>query len=506
MIKKQFNLRDYQIKFMNDIRVGVKRDKRILAVSATGSGKTKTFISIADNARLKGKTVLILSDSTRIFKQIADEITCTYINPDAKNVNIILNGHVYLAMAQTLMRRNYLINQLHLHGKNLLIITDEAHVGTATNILLALPDALLIGFTATPVGRHLQHIYNGIVIGPQAHELVLNGYLCGYRHFVRRRANLSNLQIGANGEYTDKSQEQVFEDRIVYDGLIEDLRTIPFKKGIIFCGSINDCADTVNQLRANGFNCVPVHSAKDGVLTDKESQYNWFQFTNTLIPLCVGVNSLTKGIDYPPIDLIGLKLKTTSLAKYGQMIGRASRPLDHEKDTPVELRTKKSFTVLDYGENIIHKPWDWAHDWANMWNKPYKEKGDGLVSIKMCPNCDYVCSLNARICDNCGHSFTLDFDNADNEPPPSVLQEVTHNYTNLVGKKIGELTPIQLAAYAKEKNQTRFAMRVARARAQSDPEYIIQFGRAMNYHHGWATRLLNDLPIEPIAFNNIELR
>lgn len=483
-----FTLHEYQKAFRHNIACAVRDHHRTIACAATGSGKTKTFISIAHGALGRGKTVLILSETISIFTQITAEIKATHI-ADGCQFTRLFPGQVYVAMAQTLVRRPHLLQQFADMGADLLVIVDEAHIGTHTKCVAALPNAQAIGFTATPAYKHAKHLpqlYRNIVVGPQPLELVEKGYLCPYKHFERRRADIARLQLATTGEYTEASQEDVFNDRIVYDGLIEDLGSFQFRKCIIFTASIKDCGLTYSALTGAGFHCVEVHT--------KAPAANLKQFTHGLIPICVSVGQLTKGWDYRPTDLVVLKLKTTSLCKYLQMIGRASRTSPN----------KTHFTVLDYGMNLTqHLPWNYEHSWAEMWNAIPKKKKTGVRPIKTCPQCDYMLPATARTCDNCGYIYPTP---APELPPESVLVEATAEYTRLSGRQISTLNPDELAVYARLTNKKQFAIRIAKHHAQTRPDFLFQFGRRMQYKEAWVHYQLNQLPQEPILFTDITIR
>lgn len=503
MIKKQFTLREYQTAFQRNISIGVRDHQRVIACSATGSGKTKTFIDTASKALDKGRTVLIISESIKIFRQIQAEISATEI-ADGKNYKSIQQGFCYLAMAQTLSRRPHLIAAFKALGNNLIVIFDECHVGTGSSTLIALDQALMIGFSATPEGKHLQHIYRHCVVGPQPHELVVAGMLCGYKHIMRRRAQVENLRLNSAGDdYSEESQEEVFESDEVYEGLIEDLRTIPFKKGLIYCASIRDCEHTYEALTAAGFTCSRIHTKMD---KDKQAE-QIKKFERGLTPLMINVAMLTKGYDYPPVDLVVLKLKTKKLSKYIQMIGRGSRVLEHEIHLPVEQRSKQKFHCLDYGQNwVTHLDWDYENDWGALWQgRPPKRPG--VPPTKHCPRCEYIVPISAKKCPNCGYEFTT-FNTPEQQvpPPETILVEVTGQYTKLTNRKLSDLNPQELAIYAKTKNKKQFAIRIARAKAQADPEFLRAFGAAMAYKWGWAQRMLSELPTEPIEYNDFVLR
>jgi len=492
-----FTLRPYQQKFADQIVKLLGSLKQIVACAATGSGKTKTFIYLANRAHSKGFTVLILTEASKIYRQLTGEI------PDTGNIEasvkdgFIQPGNVYVGMAQTLARRPKMIaqfQQIAAVGK-LLIINDEAHIGTPTKLLQQfIPGAMLIGFTATPdfkFAKHLPLLYQGIVIGPQPDELITDGFLCPYQHFARVSANLDDLKI-KNGEFTEESQQAVFESRKVYDGLITDLSTMPYRKAVIFTSSIKHCDDTFNELHAAGITCIRVHSKVHAA----EQSYDMAQFIDGPINICVSVGILTKGWDFPAIDLVILQRATTSRPLYLQMIGRGSRTSPG----------KSTFTVLDYGGNYTrHGLWDAAVDWGKLWNTAPKKK-DGVAPVKNCPECDYINPVSVTVCRNCGYNWQpLEPTREDQEQ--TKLIELTAAYRTLIGRKISSLQPHELAMYARLKNKKPFAARVAKAITQQvNPEYLEQYGAAMGYNSGWLWHATPKAGAEKIEFTDITLR
>lgn len=494
--------------------MAVKLHRRVIGCAATGAGKTKTFLRIAANALKRAHTVLVITESKKIYKQLINEVHAVEIKPGSNPS--ITPGRIYLAMAQTLRRRQKLIDAFKLISEQevnftngLLIINDECHINEATGTLLQLPAAMLIGFSGSPVGKHLVKLYSHLVVGPQPHELVLDGFLTPYSHFERQRAELSQLEVDRSGEFTEASQELVFGTDAVYDGIIDDLSNAKFKwnKALIFTSSIRHCEETATRLRAAGLECVTVHSG-----ADCNDDFNLFQFMHGSARICVSVGILTKGFDFPAIDFIGLLRKTSSLALYLQMIGRASRVLEHEVKLPLEQRSKQRFYVFDYGQNCKkHLPWDFHREWQTLWIA--KPKREGVSPIKTCPQCDYVNDASAKVCVNCGYTWHTLGTEAVQEPVDTVLVEVTARYNKLVGKNIKELTPLELADYAKSKGKQGFAQVVCKwHHKHGRPEFIKDFAKAMGYHHKWAIHAigrydtLSDVEKNQLEINDVILK
>lgn len=487
-----FTLRPYQQEFYEQLRHALAKYKRVIACAATGSGKTKVFITIARAALSKGKTVLILTESSKIFDQLNREIPETVnISPSSK-LTYINPAHLHLAMAQTLARRGGLVEQLAALGSSLLIINDEAHIGTATKLLLQFPNALLIGFTATPAmkwAKHLPILYNGIVVGKQPEWLVEHCFLTPYKHAQVTAANLDSLQV-RNGEYTEESQERIFDTPNAHKFIIEHLRSHRYTKCMIFCASIRSAESLHASLTGAGFAVATQHSNYEK-RSESEQSYALGQFMTlgSGTDICISIASMNKGFDFPPVDLILLNRATTSLPLYLQMCGRASRL------SPATNKTE--WLVLDYGGNgKRHNRWDFNHDWDNLWNKIPKKR-EGLAPVKDCPKCKYLLPAIVMKCPNCGHEFVK---SSTPDPVDAVRIVMLEKAALLNGKRLSQLTPIELAQWAQLTKKRPHAIRVAKAQEQQHIGWLEQFGKAMGYKRGWYEFQLSELPQERIDF------
>jgi len=485
-------LRPYQNDFKTEIAKAIMIHKKVIACSATGSGKSKIMITIAMSALAKGRTVLIITESTKIFSQLAEETPdCVEIDAGSK-LEWIEPNKIHIAMAQTLSRREELCRQLYDFGNGVIIINDEAHIGTATKLLQQFPEALLIGFTATPDARfskHLPVLYNDCIVGPQPDELVQNGFLSPYFHFMRVGLNEKDLQL-KGGEFTEESQRFAFEKTEIFKGLIDDLNKFSYKKCIIFTSSIKHCKDLMEILTGAYFNCIDIHSEN----SDSENAINMDRYRNGDINICVSVGVLTKGFDFPEIDLVILQRATTSLPLYLQMIGRGSRIADG----------KTKFTVLDYGLNGKRLGlWDQHRDWETMWKQTKKDK-QGIAPVKECPQCWYLMAATITTCPNCGYVFQKQID--EQKEKETQLIELTSLYNGFRGKKIGDLSPKELAAYAKMKGALRHCIRVARAKDAADGIFLDYFAKEMGYKPTFADQQRKLITSEAIEFANITIR
>jgi superfamily II DNA or RNA helicase len=469
-------LRPYQLTFIEAIRSSLVQHRRIIACAATGSGKSKVFISIAQSAVLRNRAVLVLTESTRIYEQLAAELAVAHeINPDAARWIHVQRGHIYVAMAQTLARRSAMVTQFASLGEGLLIINDEAHIGTATSLIEAMPDALLIGFTATPdyrVAKHLPKLYQDCVVGAQPQELVEEGFLSPYRHFSREGADMKALKK-VRGEFSEQSQRAAFDRPEVVAGILDDIRAATFRKGMIFCSSIAHAEHLHQQLPGS----VVYHSLR------ADAARQLAEFTHGSARICVSVGALTKGFDFPGIDAIFLNRATTSLPLYLQMIGRGSRV----------VAGKSTFTVYDYGGNAGRFGlWNADRDWASMWSGRNK-RTLGIAPTRTCKNCGYIAPVSVTICPNCGAAFPVAASPISDKA--TTLINLTADYEPLRGRRISTLTPEELTTYQRMTKRNAFCKRIAMSRGE---EYLFQYATLQGWKRGW-NRYINAAPGMPFA-------
>ena len=485
-----FTLYPDQSDFVADINPALGKHKKIIACAATGFGKSKVAITICWAALAKGRTVLVVTESDKIYTQLNSEIPNTInINSEAK-LSYLHPNKLYLAMAQTLARRPELIKQFAEMGNNLLIINDEAHIGTATKLLLQLPDAYLIGLTATPAmkwAKHLPILYNGIVVGSQPEWLVENKRLTPYTHAQKiPEMGLTGLKVGNNGDYTEESQERIFDTPGAHRWLLEDLDAAAeagqYRKCMIFCASIKSAESLAAYLTNDGY-IVAVQHSKSDIRSEARQSYELGLFHDTNQPtgksgcnICISIASMNKGYDFPIVDWIILWRATTSLPLYLQMCGRGSRIAPG----------KQQWKVTDWGGNgKRHGRWDYTHPWHDMWNK-VKKKKEGIAPVKDCPKCDYLLPAMQMVCPNCGHEFHKQAKDEIAGVRTVMLEKQAQVIREFKGKRLSELDPIQLAQWGKAANKKNHAMRAAKAMEQWQTGYLETYGKAMGYKKGWA--------------------
>jgi type I restriction enzyme R subunit len=156
--------RPYQHRAIRRVTEAFERDKqrKALLVMATGAGKTRTVIALADLLMRANwaKRILFLADRKALVKQAVNAFKAHL--PDAAPVNLLEDktqeGRVYVSTYPTMMG---LIDEASDDGRRFgvghfdLIVIDEAHrsVYRKYKAIFEYFDSLLVGLTATPKGE-----------------------------------------------------------------------------------------------------------------------------------------------------------------------------------------------------------------------------------------------------------------------------------------------------------------------------------------------------------------
>src|SRR5215831_616386 len=173
-------LRPYQQKGISDIRALFRQGRRKVCYAApTGSGKTILFVHLARRIVEKDQRVAIIVHRQELIDQ-----TYKALEAEGLAYGVIAAGYeenldapVQVSMAQTA------VNRLErLSGIQVLIVDECHHVMAATwqSILGALPEAWVLGVTATPErldGKGLAAVFDALVIGPNVKELIADSWL-----------------------------------------------------------------------------------------------------------------------------------------------------------------------------------------------------------------------------------------------------------------------------------------------------------------------------------------
>ncbi len=462
-------LRQYQTEAIDQLRGGFRQGhQRQVLCLATGSGKTVIFSEMVCRAAAKGTRTLVLTDRVELFGQTMKALGRVGLTPQlihAKgNDTIDPLALVSVGMVETVKRR--VAKGAELAPQ--MIVIDEAHKGNFTRILEMFPNAMIIGATATPVGKHFHKYYTNIVQNTDIPELVELGYLSRCRAF-QMQDDLSDLETKA-GEYTDDSLFGHFNSQKLFDGVIDQYRSkANDKKTIVFNVNIKHAENMTKAFNDAGIRaeCVTSNTPKD----ERSRILN--AFSNGHFPVLNNCGILTTGYDEPTIECVIMNRATKSLPLWLQCCGRGSRTIQDVKD---------EFIVLDFGMNHDqHGMWAEARKWKI--EPPRKKKKADTAPVKECPKCQSLVFASARTCRYCNHSFPFE---AKELSEGKMVEMSLRIPTNLEGRKISSLNLLELIELERSKAyKPTFIWRVIRSRGEQS---IKDYALVKKYSSGWVYR------------------
>ena len=339
-------------------------DYHLLYQLPTGGGKTVIFSEIVRQyLKTHKKKVLVMTHRVELCKQTSNMLTEFGVKNKVVNSTANLDDQndymCFVAMVETLNNR-LLDDVLDVSGVGLVII-DEAHYNSFTKIFKFFSKSFLLGVTATPLSSNtklpMNENYNELIAGETIQALIENEFLAKANMYAYN-VGLTSLTIGANGDYTVKSSEDLYTSTGMLTKLMKayDQRS-KGKKTLIFNNGINTSLYVYESFKQVG---LPIMHL-DNTASKKQRAYilDWFKHTPGAILSSVSI--LTTGFDEPTVESIILNRATKSLTLYYQMIGRGSRI----------LKDKSEFDVIDLGNNFLRfGPWGADLDWQKIFRNP----------------------------------------------------------------------------------------------------------------------------------------
>ncbi|QTL97778.1 DUF4145 domain-containing protein [Iocasia frigidifontis] len=394
-IRDEITNRPYQKMAIQAVCESLARGRRkALLVMATGSGKTRTAISIVDVLSKKGwlKNVLFLADRVALVKQAQKSFR--NLLPELSLCNLLDNkdnpeSRMVFSTYPTMMNaidatKSDDGSKLFSSGHFDLIIVDESHrsIYKKYQAIFDYFDAILLGLTATPKNDLDKNTYevfdlenNVPTYAYELEEAVNDGYLVPY-HTVETRMKFMEKGI----HYDDLSDEEkekfeeTFDDDIrdisgdelnsflfnnnTVDTVLQDLMEKGIKveggdklgKTIIFAKNKKHADFIVERFDAlyPSYKSSFVEKIYTG-LPYVETVLDDFSTKDKLPQIAVSVDMLDTGIDIPEIVNLVFFKKVRSKSKFWQMIGRGTRLCE---DLFAVGKHKEKFRIFDYCSNF----------------------------------------------------------------------------------------------------------------------------------------------------------
>ena len=349
-------------------------DYHLLYQLPTGGGKTVIFSEIVSQyLKTRNKKVLVMTHRIELCKQTSNVLSEFGVRNKVVDSKAKLDDQkdydCFVAMVETLNNR-LKDDKLDISDIGLVII-DEAHYNSFTKLFKFFEKSFILGVTATPLSSNIElpmaDNYNELIVGESIESLIENNFLAKANMFSYN-VGLTSLVVGANGDYTVKSSEDLYTNNEMLSKLMDAYNERCMnKKTLIFNNGINTSLFVYDLFKRAG---LPI-AHLDNTTTKKERSNILKWFNETPNAILTSVSILTTGFDEPSVEAIILNRATKSLTLYYQMIGRGSRI----------FKNKNSFDVVDLGNNF-HRfgPWGSTNlDWHRIFKYP-SHYLDGILS------------------------------------------------------------------------------------------------------------------------------
>ena len=375
-VKDEISNRYYQKEAIQSVcdAFGERNRRKALLVMATGSGKTRTVISIVDVLERYGwvKNVLFLADrnalvtqAKRAFHNLMPNLSLCNLTESKDDAS----ARAVFSTYQTMMNciddtRDEQGDRLFTPGHFDLIIIDEAHrsIYNKYKDIFTYFDALLVGLTATPkdeIDKNTYEIFdleNGApTYGYELAQAVQDGYLVD---FISIETELKFMAEGILYDDLSAEEKEEYENTFIDDDgntpasidagalnewlfnhdtikkalhvLMEYGQRVDYGakigKTIIFAKNHNH-AEKILEIWNKEFPDYPPHYCRviDNYTNYAQSIIDDFSDPKNYPQIAVSVDMLDTGIDVPEILNLVFFKKVFSRAKFWQMIGRGTR-------------------------------------------------------------------------------------------------------------------------------------------------------------------------------------
>lgn len=369
--------------------------RKALLVMATGSGKTRTVITLVDVLLRKGwvRNILFLADRTSLVSQAAESFT--NLLPSLSSSNICRNdpdchARCILSTYQTMINlidveREKDNSRTFSNGHFDLIIVDEAHrsIYNKYREIFEYFDGLLVGLTATPrdeIDKNTYEIFNldcGVpTYGYELAQAVKDEFLVDYRSVEVETRILDRGLV--YGELTPEEREQYEELFIDEEVIPERIDSSKINEWLFNRDTIVRVLDIVMRrgLKVNDGSTMGKtiifarkHLHAERILQIFNEQYpghvgecqvidNHYAYADDMIRkfkdpdskvrIAVSVDMMDTGIDIPDILNLVFFKPVYSKSKFWQMIGRGTRLCPGL----IDGNDKDCFYIFDFCQNF----------------------------------------------------------------------------------------------------------------------------------------------------------
>lgn len=303
-------------------------------------------------------------------------------------------------------------NRTYEFGKVDVMIVDEAHLishadtGSYRKIIKELsevnPRLSVIGFTATPyrLGHGMITEGDAIFSEPLIKTIGIEGLQRdGFLAYLRSKVTRAQMDVSEvaydpkKHDYVEKDLQAKIDTPLLNAQVVDEtLRLAQGRRHILFfCCGVDHARHVAEAIREKGETADYLVGSDD----KRTREEKLARFRNGEIRCMTNVNVLSTGFDFPDIDCLVMMRPTMSPGLYIQQAGRGLRPKTFGGDC----------LVLDFAGNVaMHGPI--TH--VNPPKARGARAGKGVPMSKLCPKCDEIVAVQARVCPCCGYEWPKD--------------------------------------------------------------------------------------------------
>ena len=386
-------LRPYQQQLIDDVGYEYSEGRRrVCAVAPCGAGKTIMTAWMARGTALSGRRAIFMVHRQELIEQTSATFTAMGIRHGliaagaAKEYDL----PVQIASVQTLIHR---LSQVQAPD---LLICDECHhivANTYRKIVDQFSSSYVLGVTATPErigGQGLGEIFQSLVLGPSAADLIVAGNLTPYDYYAPPTKFDPAAAHVRFGEYVKNDLLSQMDDADVIGDIVKNYKNLADgKRAICYCINRAHSEHVAASFRAAGIPALHIDGETHKAVRARAIE----DFRTGRLQILCNAELLGEGFDVPAMEAVILARPTASLTLY---IQQSMRPLRPDPNNP-----EKRAVIIDHVGNVFRHG---MPDEEREWSLETKKRKPRATAIKVCPACYTAVPSTARTCP-CGHVF-----------------------------------------------------------------------------------------------------
>lgn len=309
----------------------VRLGKSVLVQMPTGTGKTFVMAAVIRSVKVDG-SVWVIAHRRELVDQMKETLSRFGIAyKESKGKEDWGKTKVRVMSVQWLARNIGWVKEKAHPG---LLVIDEAHHAIATtyqNLWSVFPEALKIGFTATPCrlkATSFSKLFDALLTSWSIRRFIEIGRLSLYDYVVINKDSEDQRMIDslekrdASGDYSTTEMDHKLNVDPAIIRLYQSVNKFAHgKKGIVYAISIKHARHIAGYYTRQGLKAVALDSKTPAAQRAQVVE----DFKHGRIDCLVNVNLFDEGFDCPDVEYIQLARPTLSLSKYLQMVGRGLR-------------------------------------------------------------------------------------------------------------------------------------------------------------------------------------